>query len=73
MYHVEYLENMLSPQHPIFQSTIFTRGYVEKYRGTILVGEGVCPVTGMVASGVPQNVRILYEIEQLKAGNAAVI
>ena len=72
VYHVEYLENMLSPQHPIFQSTIFTRGYVEKYRGTILVGEGVCPVTGMAASGVPQNVRILYEIEQLKAGNAAV-
>ena len=36
------------------------------------MGEGVCPVTGMVASGVPQNIRVLYEIEQLKAGNAAV-
>ena len=59
------------PQHPIIQSTIFTYGYVEKYRGTILVGEGVFPIT-VVPSGIPQNVCILYEIEQVKVGNAAV-
>ena len=63
---------MSSPQNPIFQSIIFTYGYVEKYRGTILAGEGVIPITDMMASGIPQNVCILYEIEQLKAGNAAV-
>ena len=31
------------------------------------MGEGVCPVTGMVASGVPQNVRIFYENAAVKA------
>ena len=63
---------MSSPQNPIFQSIIFTYGFVEKYQGTILGGEGVIPITDIMASGIPQNVCILYEIEQLKAGNAAV-
>ena len=67
VFHVDFLREELSPAHPLFQTAAFTRGWVDKYRGRILLGEGRCLITGMVASGVPPNVKILTEMQELKA------
>ena len=54
-YHADFLAPEFSPQHPIFQTTVFTSGLVDKFKGRILVGEGKCNLTGLLFSCVSVN------------------
>ena len=67
VYHEEFLRQNLDAQHPLFSTTIFTRGYVEKYRNRILVGEWKCEESGMVATGVPHSILILARMDRCDA------
>ena len=64
VFHVEYIEKEFDSEHPIFQTRIFTGGYVDRYRGKILLGIGSCPATGMVATGVPRDISVLHKLSQ---------
>ena len=71
VFHVDFLRANLSPEHPLFQTAAFTCGWVDKYKGRILLGEGRCPITGMEATGVPPSVKILTELKELREENQA--
>ena len=64
VFHIEFLEKEFAPEHPLFQTRIFTGGYVNHYRGRILLGIASCPQTGMVATGVPRDITVLHKLEQ---------
>jgi hypothetical protein len=72
VFHVDFLQAHLSPEHPLFQTAAFTGGWVDKYKGQVLLGEGLCPKTGVEATGVPPSVKILTELKELKEENQAI-
>ena len=67
VYHEEFLRQNFDAQLPLFLTTIFTCGYVEKYRNRILVGEWKCDKSGMVATGVPHSILILARMDRCDA------
>ena len=72
VFHVDFLQAHLSPEHPLFQTAAFTGGWVDKYKGQVLLGKGRCPKTGMEVTGVPPSVKILTELKELKEENQAI-
>ena len=46
VFHVEFIEKEFAPDHPLFHTRIFTGGYMNHYRGRILLGIASCPLTG---------------------------
>ena len=66
IYHQDYLRETLSSNHPLFETQIFARGWASKLKGRMLVGEGRCDVSGMVATGVPPHITILTKLSELE-------
>ena len=67
VYHEDFLRRNLDAQHPLFSTTIFIHGYVEKYRNRILLGEWKCEESGMVATGVPHSILMLTRLDRCDA------
>lgn len=52
-YHEEWLRSTLPAHHPLFSTHLFASGAVEQLKPHVLLGCSRCPVTGMVATGIP--------------------
>ena len=73
VYHIEWLEQKLSPLHPLWQHPVFTQlrgldneniSLVISLRQFVSTGIGRCPITNMVASGIPYHLAIANEVRQ---------
>ena len=52
-YHERWLRLTLPVQHPLFASHLFASGTVQSLQRHLLTGCSRCPVTGMMATGIP--------------------
>jgi hypothetical protein len=52
-YHEEWLRSTLPPHHPLFSTHLFASGTVQSLQRHILAGCNRCPVSGMMATGIP--------------------
>jgi hypothetical protein len=52
-YHEEWLRSTLPAHHPLFATHLFASGSVEQLKPHVLLGCSRCPVTGIVATGIP--------------------
>ena len=65
IFHRQWLRANLSAQHPIFYSRIFTSGITTKLCEKIQAGIFKNDLTGMIASGIPQHVKLLHRFDEL--------
>ena len=72
-YHLDWLHEKLSPQHPLWNHPIFTQlppltaGYVSlghSLKQFVVCGLSRCPHTNMVATGIPYHLAIAMEVHQ---------
>ena len=71
VYHVGFLRSTLDCHHPIFQTTIFTRGYVKQFEDRIQLFELKSGYCNMMATGVPHSIITLHELNEIKKEQAA--
>ena len=68
LYHHDYITSTLHPGHPIHSCRVFTlpADKLSGLRGRVHAGTFKNQTTGMVAMGVPQQVRILHRLDQIE-------
>ena len=64
-YHSTWLRNNLDASHPLFQTYLFTSGYVNELKDNVILGYGSCESTGMKASGLPPTISLMIEMTNL--------
>jgi hypothetical protein len=52
-YHEEWLRSSLPSHHPLFSTYLFASGAVQGLKPHVVTGSNRCPVTGMMATGIP--------------------
>jgi hypothetical protein len=52
-YHEEWLRSTLPAHHPLFSTHLFASGSVPSLQRHLLTGCNRCPITGMMATGIP--------------------
>jgi hypothetical protein len=64
VHHEPWMRQNFPPTHPIFSSILFSGNYLETLllRGKALVGEGRCPKTQLLATGIPQHLAIVNQL-----------
>jgi hypothetical protein len=65
----------ISPEHPIFQSRVYTSGVLPLLRTSVIAGitSGRCDATGMTATGVPTHIELLRELETVRKENQQLL
>ncbi len=66
VYHEDFLTRVLPPEHGIFHSPVFVRGYIKKLRGKSAIHITTCPDCDMRASGVPGIVAVNAQVAELR-------
>lgn len=65
IYHDGWLRGNLDSRHPLFNSRLYTSGLHTRFVGRVLVGNVVCPVTKLTATGVPAHIMLNKSIRDL--------
>jgi hypothetical protein len=68
IYHEQYLREFLYDAHPLWNSRVFTNNrhlHALRADGAILLGVGICPDTGLRATGIPAHLAIADKITKL--------
>jgi hypothetical protein len=66
VFHDSFLRQHLHPLHPLFSSQLYAQGFVSRLSGAVLGGSVRCPLTGMVATGIPSFMSIGREIAAVR-------
>ena len=67
-HHEAYLRSAMSPNHPLFSAPVFTRNSkldMLRTKENIVTGIGMCPSTGMKATGIPPHLAIARTLKEL--------
>jgi hypothetical protein len=62
LHHEQWLRTTLSAQHPLFSTYLFASGAVDALKVHVLVGCNRCPVTGLIATGIPPHLAMANEL-----------
>jgi hypothetical protein len=68
IYHEQYLREFLYDAHPLWNSRVFANNrhlHALRADGAILLGVGICPDTGLRATGIPAHLAIADKITKL--------
>ena len=66
IYHMDWLQQKLKPQHPLFLQRVYTSGIINKLKSKVLLGNFKNKQSGLQASGVPPYVRLNYQMCSLE-------
>jgi hypothetical protein len=61
-YHEPWLRSTLPPHHPLFSSHLFASGAMAALKPHVVTGCSRCPVTGMMATGIPAHLVMTSEL-----------
>lgn len=61
-YHEQWLADNLPSQHPLFSTYLFTSGAVATLKAHVIGGCNRCPVTGLIATGIPPHLAVSNEL-----------
>lgn len=62
----KWLRQNLPSVHPLFLASVYTCGFVDRLHDKVLLGITRCPVTNLLATGVPTHIMLSKEIQDLK-------
>ena len=65
IYHLDWLSTNLPPIHPIRNCLAFNSGRLREWQDNVACGRGSNTDTGMIATGIPQNVMISEQVDKL--------
>lgn len=67
IHHEKWMRQTLPPHHPIFSSILFAGDFVGKFclQDKVLVGDGRCPITQLLATGIPQHLAIVNQLVEV--------
>ena len=66
VHHYSWLKDNLPATHPLRHSTLWTSGTLRTLADRILLGNGKCSVTGMIASGLPPHIIHAIEVREVR-------
>jgi hypothetical protein len=66
VYHVNWIENNLDKQHPIFKSPLWTSNFISKSKPYVLAGIKRCSKTNMIATGIPPMIDLTCDVKIIK-------
>ena len=65
LYHEQWLRSTLSAQHPLFSTYLFASGAVDSLKEHVIAGCNRCPVTGLMATGIPPHLAMANELNDM--------
>jgi hypothetical protein len=71
-YHEQWLRSTLSAQHPLFSTYLFASGAVDTLKAHVIAGCSHCPVTGLMATGIPAHLAMTHELSDVVKTNSVV-
>ena len=70
VYHQDWIRSTLPANHPLFNQPIYSRkgsiNIVTFFKDRVILGEGRCEKTGMMATGIPDNLVVSNKIAKLE-------
>jgi hypothetical protein len=64
-YHEQWLRSTLPSYHPLFCTPLFASGAIDLLRPHIIAGCNRCPVTGLLATGIPPHLVMSNELSEV--------
>jgi hypothetical protein len=71
VWHHDWIQLRLPRKHPIFTSRLFVSGLISRLKNHLIkpTTSGRCETTGMIATGVPNHIDLIRQIESLEKEN----
>jgi hypothetical protein len=65
VYHSQWLQENLQRTHPLFLTPLWTQGFIDRFRGVVVVNKLVCPFTGLRATGIPIHMTVMNRVSEM--------
>ena len=67
VHHFSWLEDNLPADHPLRHSSVWTSGTLRSLKPDVLLGNGRCPETGMMATGLPPHIMHAIQVSEVRS------
>lgn len=67
VYHAEFLKQVLSPNHPLFQQRVWKDGYIQQLKSKVFSGYQRNVTTGLIATGIPTHVTLCQRLKDVES------